>query len=89
MKLELFTSDTCVNCRMLKKNLKEVLKEIGEDYGGVVLERNIDNDSDALADLLMLNLDSVPVIRIGNRVYEWDSVKERESLKRALMAHKK
>ncbi|MEM2128575.1 MAG: thioredoxin family protein [Candidatus Methanosuratincola sp.] len=88
MRLELFTSETCANCRALKKNLRAVLGEIGEDYERVVSEKSIE-DSEVMAELLMLNVDSVPVIRIGGEVFEWGRIKERAALKKILMEYKK
>ncbi|MEJ5292076.1 MAG: thioredoxin family protein [Candidatus Methanosuratincola sp.] len=88
MKLEIFTSETCANCKVLKKHLKELMAELGEDYGETVVERSID-DSDVMAELLMLNVDSIPVMRIGGKVYEWQSIKDKAGLKKILTEHKK
>jgi len=87
MKIEFFTSETCANCKMLKKHLRAVLGEIGEDYDRVVLEKSIEN-SEVLAELLMLNIDSVPIIRIGEDIFGWEKLKDRASLKKILMDHK-
>lgn len=87
MKIELFTSDTCANCKTLKKYLREVLGEMEEDYDRVVLEKSIE-DSEVLAELLMLNIDSVPIIRIGEDIFSWEKLKNRTSLKKILMDRK-
>ncbi|MEN3007000.1 MAG: thioredoxin family protein [Candidatus Methanosuratincola petrocarbonis] len=88
MRLELFTSKTCANCKVLKKHLKELLGELGEDYDKVVSERSIE-DSEVMAELLMLNVDSVPVIRIGGELFGWDRIRDKASLKKILTEHKK
>lgn len=88
MRLELFISESCTNCRVLKKQLKEVLDEMGEDYERVVSERSVE-DSEVMAELLMLNVDSVPVIRFQDEVYKLDNIRDKKILKEILMAGKK
>ncbi|MDH7556597.1 MAG: thioredoxin family protein [Candidatus Methanosuratincola sp.] len=88
MKLELFTSQTCTNCRTLKRHLKEILDEIGEDYDMVVSEKSIE-DGEVMAELLMLNVDSVPLIRIEGKLFGWDRTRDKTSLKKILTEHKK
>lgn len=83
MKLELFTSNNCANCKAVKKDLREVLHEIGEDYEKVVVERNIE-DSNVLAELLMHNIDTVPVIRIDGKVFEFKKIKDKTKLRKML-----
>jgi len=68
VKIELFKSPTCVRCLGASALLRKVLAEKGVKYEDAVLERDIVKDSGAMADLLMLDLMSTPVIKYGERV---------------------
>lgn len=66
VKIELFTSVNCMNCRKLKKILPKMLSQNGvliED----VIERDV-ADAAALTDLMMLNSDVIPTLHVGNMI---------------------
>ncbi len=66
MQVELFTSSGCINCRKLKKILPRLLSEHGARIESVV-ERDV-GDAAVLADLMMLNADTIPTLRIGDSI---------------------
>lgn len=79
MRIELFTSKNCANCKHVKKALMEILKDLGKDYGESVEEKELEN-SDNLAELLMNNIDSVPALRIGERFFHGEILKDKNEL---------
>lgn len=66
MKIELFTSEGCANCRKLKKILHNLLPELGLIYEEAVEERDV-SKTDVLADLIMLNTEVIPTLNIYNK----------------------
>ena len=77
MKVELFKTPTCVKCPLTVELLKKILSEAGLRYEEVVVERDVTADSDAMAELLLLNALSTPVVRCGSEVlYEEDATSE-------------
>jgi len=66
MPIELFTSAGCVNCRKLKKLLPQTLAKNGVSIKDVI-ERDV-CDATVLADLLMLGVDTIPTLRIGDSI---------------------
>jgi len=66
MKIELFTSERCANCRKVKKILNKLLPEFGLIYEDSVTERDV-NKTDALADLTMLDTEMIPTLRIRDK----------------------
>ncbi|RLE48460.1 MAG: hypothetical protein DRJ31_07220 [Candidatus Methanomethylicota archaeon] len=85
-KVELFKTPTCVKCPITKKLLAKILSEKGLSYEDYVVERDVTQDSDAMAELLMLNALTTPVVRFGDIVlYEEDAVKE-DKLREVLRA---
>jgi hypothetical protein len=66
MKIELYTSANCVNCRKLKKILPKALSQNGmliED----IIERDV-ADAAVLTDLMMLDTDIIPTLHIGGTI---------------------
>ncbi len=77
-KIELFTSEHCVNCRKLKKILPKILSQNGlhmED----VLERNVE-DATALTDLIMLDTDLIPTLHIGSLILTGEATADEAKL---------
>ena len=58
----LYTSTNCPICKQLKKQL--------ETDGVKFTEKNVDEDQDAMFDLLMIGLCTVPVLIINGKVQE-------------------
>ncbi|SCI52928.1 MULTISPECIES: glutaredoxin family protein [unclassified Romboutsia] len=64
-KIEIYSSDTCINCI----KAKEYFEEIGENY----IEYNISKDLSAKRELISMGYMSVPVILInGEHVLGFD-----------------
>ena len=58
----LYTSTNCPICKQLKKKL--------ETDGVKFTEKNVDEDPDAMFDLLMIGLCTVPVLIVNGKVQE-------------------
>ncbi|MBC7121065.1 MAG: hypothetical protein H5T33_05790 [Candidatus Methanosuratus sp.] len=74
-KIKLYKSPSCTRCPIAKFILNRVLVTMGLDYASLVEERDTENDSEAMAELLMLNCNNTPVIKLGNVL-----IKEKEAL---------
>ncbi|MEJ5292998.1 MAG: hypothetical protein WHS82_05290 [Candidatus Methanosuratincola sp.] len=74
-KIKLYKSPSCTRCPIAKFILNRVLVTMGLDYESTVVERDTENDSEAMAELLMLDCDKTPVIRLGGSL-----IKEEEAL---------
>ncbi len=81
--IKLFTHEGCANCREAKKLLQRVLPDFGASYETHVLERDIE-DSEALAELLMLNTEHVPAITIGRKVLTGEDAIDEGKIRAAL-----
>ncbi|MEM4657560.1 MAG: hypothetical protein QXX77_03955 [Candidatus Methanosuratincola sp.] len=53
---------------------------MGLDYESLVVERDTEKDSEAMAELLMLDCDKTPVIKLGDVL-----IKEEEALKEKIV----
>ncbi len=72
-KIEIYSSDTCINCI----KAKEYFEEIGVDY----IEYNISKDIEAKRELISMGYMSVPVILInGEHVLGFDKFRIDELL---------
>uniref|UniRef100_A0A7C3J2R0 Glutaredoxin domain-containing protein n=1 Tax=Candidatus Methanomethylicus mesodigestus TaxID=1867258 RepID=A0A7C3J2R0_9CREN len=80
MRIELYTSETCSNCRKLKKLLPELLSGFGLKYEEVIVERNVE-DSDVLADLLLLNTEIIPALHANGLLLNGEATLKPELLK--------
>ncbi|MGQ9760218.1 MAG: glutaredoxin family protein [Candidatus Methanomethylicaceae archaeon] len=77
-KIKFYKSSSCTRCPIAKFILQRVLASKGLSYKSIVEERNVDNDRDAMADLLMYNAINTPLLVIGETVLkEEDALKER------------
>lgn len=81
--IKLFTSEGCVNCRSTKKLLQKLLQELGASYETEVLELDI-KDPDALAELLMLNIEYVPTLVIGEVILTGKDATDEGKIRAAL-----
>lgn len=79
-KIRFYKSSSCTRCQIAKFILQRVLASKGLSYNTLVEERSVDNDRDAMADLLMYNAINTPLILIGDRV-----LKEEEAVKENLI----
>ncbi len=55
--IRIFSKNECPKCELLKKQL--------EQLGIKFEEANVDNDNDAMTDLVMANIYTTPAIQIG------------------------
>lgn len=74
-KIRLYKSPSCTRCPIAKFILSRVLISMGLDYDKLVEERDTEKDSEAMAELLMLDCDKTPVIKLGEVL-----IKEEEAL---------
>jgi glutaredoxin len=88
MKIKLFTHKGCAKCRRLKKLLQSILPELGMEYETAIEELEVD-DSDALADLTMLDTEFVPTLNIGDAVLTGEKVMNEAVLRNFVKAHMK
>lgn len=65
MKIKLYTQEGCVNCARVKAILRRMLPEFNLAYSATVSELDI-SDSEVLAELMMMDASSVPVIVLGS-----------------------
>lgn len=86
MKITLFTHKSCVKCRSLKKLLQSILPDFGLRYETAVLELDVE-DSNTLADLIMLNAEFIPTINIGNALLTGERILNEGVLRGFLKDH--
>lgn len=79
-KIRLYKSPSCTRCPIAKFILNRVLITMGLDYDSLVEERDTEKDSEAMAELLMLDCDKTPVIKLGDVL-----IKEEEALKEKIV----
>jgi hypothetical protein len=79
--MKLYTHDGCANCKKVKILLLKLLPEMGLNYESSVVELDIDN-SDVLADIIMLNIEYTPTINIGNATITGDEILDEANLRR-------
>jgi glutaredoxin len=79
--MKLYTHEGCANCKKVKALLLKLLPEMGLNYESSVVELNIDN-TDVLADLMMLNIEYTPTINIGNATITGDKILDDANLRR-------
>jgi glutaredoxin len=88
MKIKLFTHKDCVKCRGLKKLLQSILPELGLQYETAITELDVE-DSDTLADLMMLDTEFIPTINIGDAVLTGEWIMNEGVLRDFIRAHMK
>lgn len=76
----LYKSASCTRCPIATFILQRVLTAKGLEYADCVVERETDKDGDAMAELLMLDSVSTPVLVAGETV-----LKEEEALNEKLV----
>lgn len=79
--MKLYTHQGCANCKKVKELLMKLLPEMGLNYESSVVELDIDN-TDVLADLMMLNIEYTPTINIGNATITGDEILDVANLRR-------
>jgi hypothetical protein len=79
-KILLYKAESCTRCPIAKFILNRVLSTKGLSYSETVEERDTERDSDAMAELLMLDSVNTPVLVAGNVV-----LREEEALKERLV----
>lgn len=79
-KIRLYKSSSCTRCPIAKFILQRVLSSKGLSYSELVDERDVDNDREAMAELLMHNSVNTPLLLIGDIV-----LREEEALKEKLV----
>jgi hypothetical protein len=88
MKIELYTSEGCANCRKVKKLLPKILPEFGLQYENSVVERDV-SDTEVLADLIMLNTEIIPTIHFRNAILTGEKATNEELLRTFIAANVK
>lgn len=88
MKIKLFTHKSCAKCRGLKKLLQSILPELGLLYETAITELDVE-DSNTLADLMMLNVEFIPTINIGDAVLTGERIMNEGVLRDFIRAHMK
>ncbi len=63
-KIVLYKTPTCTRCPHAKKLIGKILKEYNHEYSEVVVERDVEQDTDARTDLIMEGFLSTPVVRV-------------------------
>ena len=86
MKIKLFTHNSCVKCRSLKKLLYSILPDFGLRYETAVMELNVE-DSNTLADLTMLNAEFLPTMNIGDAVLTGERIMNEGVLRAFIKDH--
>jgi glutaredoxin len=86
MKIKLYSHKGCVNCSKVKVVLQRILPQYGLAYASSVSELDID-DADALAELLMMNTESVPVVVLGGSFLAGASVLDEGRLRSLVAAN--
>ena len=80
MKIELYTSEGCVNCCKIKKILPKILVEFNLKYEDSVVERDV-SATNVLADLIMLDAEQIPTLCINNATLTGEQVTNEVVLK--------
>ncbi|MBC7127296.1 MAG: hypothetical protein ABC542_02525 [Candidatus Methanosuratincola petrocarbonis] len=77
-KIRFYKSPSCTRCPIAKFIMNRVLVTMGLEYERLVEERDTEKDSEAMAELLMLDCDKTPVIKLGSiLIKEEDALVER------------
>ncbi len=76
IKIEMFYTLTCPNCRTLKKMLSEVLPEFGDKFN---LKTSLANSPLGMVRTMKLGIHAVPTMLIGNEII-FRSVPTKEEL---------
>jgi glutaredoxin len=79
-KILLYKAASCTRCPIAKFILNRVLSTRGLSYSEIVEEKDTEKDSDAMAELLMLDSVNTPVLVAGDVV-----LREEEALKEKLV----
>jgi glutaredoxin len=82
--IEVFTKPNCPRCPVAKSLLKKALAARGLKYEEVVKERNVEEDPEAMTDLLMLGSASTPTLKIGDRVLIGEEATQEKAVEEAI-----
>lgn len=85
-KVTLFKTPTCTKCQVVRSVLTKILREGGLRYEDYVIEKDVTEDSEAMAELLMLNTLSTPVVKYEDLVLRDNDAIEEGKLKMLLKA---
>lgn len=86
MKIKLYTRGGCANCAKVKALLQKLLPDYGLSYSKTVSELDID-DGNILAELLMMNAVSVPVLALGDSSLLGPAILDEGELRRLVTAN--
>ncbi len=86
MKIKLFTHKGCAKCRSLKKLLQSILPELGLRYETTIMELDVE-DPNTLADLMMLDVEFIPTMNIGDAVLTGERIMNEGVLRDFIKAH--
>jgi glutaredoxin len=79
--MKLYAHEGCANCKKTKAILLKLLPEMGLNYESIVVELDVEN-TNVLADLMMLNIEYIPTINIGNATITGDEILDEANLRR-------
>jgi glutaredoxin len=86
MKIKIYTQGGCINCTRVKGILLRALPEFGLEYASSVSEIGID-DSEVLAELIMMGAESVPVVVLGSSSLFGPPVLDEERLRNLIVVN--
>ena len=84
-KITLYKTTTCEKCKIASFILGRTLESMGISYDSQVRERFVDTDTEAMADMMMLNSIDAPVLVIGETVLLIDDATNAKLIKEALV----
>ncbi|MGB9622849.1 MAG: glutaredoxin family protein [Candidatus Methanomethylicaceae archaeon] len=85
-KIKLYKSSSCTRCPIARFILQKVLSSKGLSYSDLVEEKDVDKDSDAMADLFMYNCINTPLLLIGDRVLKEEDALNEKLVREAIEA---
>lgn len=83
-KINLYKSPNCSKCSAAKFIIQRILINKGLSYDEVVEEKDVERDSEAMAELLMHDTINTPLIIIGDYILKDEDATKEQSIKEAI-----
>lgn len=83
-KIKLYKSPNCSKCSAAKFIIQRILMSKGLSYSELVEERDVKEDSEAMAELLMYDTINTPLIVIGDQVLKDEEATKEQLIKEAI-----
>jgi len=83
-KIKLYKSPNCIKCSIAKFIIQRILINKGLSYNEFVEEKDVEKNSEAMAELLMHDTLNTPLIIIGNYILKNEDATKEQLIKEAI-----